>query len=269
MSARSRAQEYVTEHVLAPLGLTRTTWLPEAPALKGQRITRGALVPEDEPLADGEFSPMGGLWSTPADICRWIAFLMDGDDTVLSAESRHEMQTMHAVASTSDRCVRGYGYGLFVEDDEKLGRVVEHPGGLPGYGSSMRWLPARRVGVVALANLTYAPMTEATRGALDLLAPAEDRDVVSQAARRLAAQLADWDPEAEPELFADNVLLDVGREERRDEARALGAFTPGAADAVTATYAVLPLHTGDGDAVLRVWLTGESRPRVQRYEVER
>jgi CubicO group peptidase (beta-lactamase class C family) len=265
----SRAQEYVRKHVLEPLRLTRTTWTQVEPTLNGHRITRDVVVREDEPLADGEFSPMGGLWSTAADVCRWMAFLIDGDDDVLSRESRREMQTMHAVASTTDRSIRGYGYGLFVEHDEKLGHVVEHPGGLPGYGTSMRWLPELRVGVVALANLTYAPMTEATLGALDLVTPAEDRDAVSNLARRLAALLADWDPEVENALFADNVLLDVDREERQDEARALGAFSPGEVDAVSATYAVVPLRTANGDALLRVWLTSESPPRVQQYEIQR
>ena len=71
--------------------------------------------------------------------------------------SRREMQQIHR----ADGRDGGYGFGLGVIHDERFGTVVSHSGGLPGYGSNMRWLPGRRVGVVALANATYAPMGEA------------------------------------------------------------------------------------------------------------
>ena len=267
--AGRRAQDYVTENILEPLGLTRTTWTVEEPALPGHRTVRGSVVAELAPLGDGEFSPMGGLWSTPGDICRWMAFLLDGDDDVLSDASRVEMQTAHTTVSVDDRLVAGYGYGVFVEEDEKLQHVAQHPGGLPGYGSSMRWLPGRGVGVVALANLTYAPMTAATRAALDLIAPPDGRTAVSELTWRLVAQLRDWNPDVEGELFSENVLLDVARDERIDTAASLGDFTVGDVDAHTETYAVVSLRSDAGNATLRVWLTPEPRPRIQRYEVER
>lgn len=263
-----RVQDYVAERLLQPLGLTRTGWTPLEPTLRGHRRVRGEIVPEREPLGDGAFSPIGGLWSTARDICRWMAFLSDGDERVLSQESRTEMQTMHAVAFADERVVRGYGYGLFVEEDERLGGVVQHPGGLPGFGSSMRWLPEHRVGVVALANLTYARMSDATRDALDLVVASERHRVAAQLALRLAAQLAAWDPAAEAALFSDNVLLDVAREERIEQARALTPFTVGEVDALSETQAVLPLHTAAGERRLRVWLTPEREPRVQHYEVQ-
>ncbi len=53
--------------------------------------------------------------------------------------------------------------------DQRFGDIVGHSGGLPGYGSNMRWLPGRRVGAVALANATYAPMRLLTRRMLEML----------------------------------------------------------------------------------------------------
>ena len=50
-----------------------------------------------------------------------------------------------------------YGFGLVVEDDARLGRVVSHSGGYPGFGSHMRWHPASGWGIVALGNRTYFP----------------------------------------------------------------------------------------------------------------
>ena len=52
-----------------------------------------------------------------------------------------------------------YGFGLFVDEDPVLGRVVSHSGGYPGFGSNMRWHPATGTGVIALGNGTYAPMS--------------------------------------------------------------------------------------------------------------
>ena len=36
-----------------------------------------------------------------------------------------------------------------------FGHVVAHSGGLPGFGSQMRWLPEYGVGLIALGNRTY------------------------------------------------------------------------------------------------------------------
>ena len=51
-----------------------------------------------------------------------------------------------------------YGFGLFVEDDPVWGRIVQHSGGYPGFGSNMRWHPATGLGVITLGNSTYAPV---------------------------------------------------------------------------------------------------------------
>ena len=50
---------------------------------------------------------------------------------------------------------QAYGYGLGVSDDCRFGHVVGHGGGLPGYGSLMRWLPEYGVGLIGMGNQTY------------------------------------------------------------------------------------------------------------------
>ena len=62
-----------------------------------------------------------------------------------------------------------HGFGLFVDEDPSLGRVVSHSGGYPGFGSNMRWHPATGIGVIALGNGTYAPMSPLTGLVLDAL----------------------------------------------------------------------------------------------------
>src|SRR6185369_518325 len=104
-----------------------------------------------------------------------------------------------------------------------------HSGGLPGYGSNMRWVPHSRVGVVALGNATYAPMSIMTRRILELLdehglvpvATIRASTALLDAAQRLAALLSDWTDSAANDLFADNVSLDESWERRAKQAAEL------------------------------------------------
>jgi CubicO group peptidase (beta-lactamase class C family) len=164
------------ELLLRPLGLDRTTWTqPEH--------DDWARPPGEVPLGHGALAGMGGLWSNIEDLARWIAFLDDAfparddpDHGPLRRSSRREMQQVHRARPLARSDAHGegidhaparidaggYGYGLQVLHDDRFGVIVGHGGGLPGYGSHMRWLPGRRVGVVALANATYAPMGRLT-----------------------------------------------------------------------------------------------------------
>lgn len=85
-----RCADYIRTNLLEPLGMTSSVWTNEHDH-------------PHEPL-DGAFGPMGGLWSTPADMRRWVCFLGDafparsGEgayDTVLARHSRREMQSPH------------------------------------------------------------------------------------------------------------------------------------------------------------------------------
>jgi CubicO group peptidase (beta-lactamase class C family) len=62
--------------------------------------------------ADGEFAPMGGLWSTAADLMRWVWFLMDAfparngpDSSVLRRSSRREMQQVRSSTTTHSQAL--------------------------------------------------------------------------------------------------------------------------------------------------------------------
>ena len=140
---------------------------------------------------------MGGVFSCVADLATWsagfaAAFPPDGaaggrtaTPHPLAAASRRQMQLPQAVTGwrAPDRLPGGppaapsyYGFGLFVDEDPALGRVVSHSGGYPGFGSNMRWHPATGLGVIALGNGTYAPMSGAGRpGARGRCSPARRR----------------------------------------------------------------------------------------------
>jgi CubicO group peptidase (beta-lactamase class C family) len=226
-------QEHVTERLLQPLGLRSTSWTQPSHlrCANPRRELEGEIIADGEPLGDGEMAPMGGVWSTISDLARWVAWLdaatsqVDGADDApweaLSPASRREMQRMHTYVGNTEVIGRtspaGYGFGLNMRDDPDLGLVIAHSGGLPGYGSNMRWLKGRGLGVIALANMFYAPMHELTLEMLVALhgvgaLPAADRPPITEpferAAHRLVALLNDWSDEVAAELFADNVALD-------------------------------------------------------------
>ena len=128
----------------------------------------------------------------------------------------------------------GYGYGLRMIDDPELGDVITHSGGVPGYGSNMRWVRGRRIGVIALANSTYAPVTELTARILDLVdqqgfmpdASLPTGEHIVDAAERLVALVNDWDDAGADELFADNVAHDEAYARRRATAEPFIADRP-------------------------------------------
>ena len=241
-----RVQEHITERLLQPLGMVATTWVrPQHDRwARPHRWRDGEQVRDwPTPLGDGEIAPMGGLWSTVADLARWVAWLDAANVTSpapsegpgLSAASRREMQRMHTyigITSLAGRsCPAGYGFSLNVRDDTTLGKVVSHSGGLPGYGSNMRWLAGRGIGAIALGNTTYAPMSTMTIKMLDVLhshgevpatAPAYAPEWEA-AAHRLVGLLNAWDDGTAAALFDDNVDLDDSLSRRRAAAAALVA----------------------------------------------
>ena len=289
--------EFIRTRLLAPLGLTRTGFnadeFDQENLAVGYRHGLGgwAEVPFDP---YGAFAPMGGVFSTVSDLARWVAgfaaaFPPDGDAGSdgerhhahpLRPGSRRQMQLPQAVTGwrAAGRLPGGppappeyYGFGLFVDEDPSLGRVVSHSGGYPGFGSNMRWHPATGIGVIALGNGTYAPMSPLTGLVLDALVPSSSAYQVALAPAATAADkagapwpqtleaqekvdrlLADWDDAAADALFTENVALDAPYNERRHTIglirERIGDFT---ADPNRAAESDTPAHR-------RWWLTGEN-----------
>jgi len=286
-------QQLVTERLLGPLGLTGTGWLrPDHDRwARPHRARDGAAVPDGpSPLGDGEIAPMGGLWSTVADVARWVAWLDDAfpgrdgtDDAPLTRASRRELQEHHHHTGTAvlrGRTVaNGYGLGLRVRNDPRMGRVVSHSGGLPGYGSNMRWSAGRRFGMVALSNVTYAPMAELTQDVFELLLeagsfPAAEplhAPLVDEYGHRLVALLRHWDDDVADALFADNVGPDEPYDRRRAEAEGWraecgGAFEVVRIEPITAAAGRILLRRPAGEPMeLTFKLSPAGPPRIQKY----
>ncbi|MET8640561.1 serine hydrolase domain-containing protein [Streptomyces sp. NPDC004675] len=151
-------EEVLRSEVLEPLDLRRTSGRPQAPHAGGWAVHPWADVMLPEPSEDlVRMAPAGQLWSTTGDLARFAAFLVQGDDRVLSAESLLEMRTPAAPPESAD-VMTGYAYGLGLETRRSGERLlVGHTGSLPGFLASLTIGVEDDVAAVVLANCTSGP----------------------------------------------------------------------------------------------------------------
>ncbi|MGD0064398.1 MAG: serine hydrolase domain-containing protein [Streptosporangiaceae bacterium] len=148
--------EVLRQEILEPLGMARTSTSPQAPHARGFAVHPWADVMQLEPAeGTGLMAPAGELWSTAADLSRFAAFLLDGDDRVLPASTIAEMR-VPAAPPGDQAWASGYGLGLqlFRQD----GRVAYgHSGSMPGFVTTLCVSPDDGIGGIALANATSGP----------------------------------------------------------------------------------------------------------------
>jgi CubicO group peptidase (beta-lactamase class C family) len=289
-----RLQDIVTQRLLQPLGMMHTVWEPEhlgadVDVAHGFRRDDEALT-QLEPLGDGAIAPMGGLWTTARDLAKWVAFMLDAfparngeDSPILRRASRREMQQQHRAVSSEQSTfldgrtsvmAGGYGFGLQRLAHPVVGSVVTHSGGLPGYGSNMRWVPGTGFGVLAMANMTYAWMAAAGAAALDALIAAEvlrsSQPLVSPALDAAANAMLAYINDGDVSVFADNVAQDrsmvLRRKEATDLTNAHGPLRRGYVTASSATSGQLVAFTND--AVVNIDIDLSPIGGIQEYSIE-
>ena len=241
-SGRSYA-DYVRDNILKPLGMNSSTFemtsVPKEHIALGYRREDNNYKPEPI-LAHGSFGAMGGLWTSAADLARYVAFLMSAfpprdepDRGPIKRSSAREMQQAwrpspaSAFRTTVDAPlqlgVSAYGYGLGVSQDCRYGHVVGHGGGLPGYGSLMRWLPEYGVGLIGMSNQTYQGFNTLFNDAASALhrTGALQPRAVQPSPALLSAQadvsqlIIKWDDSLANKIAADNLFLDVAADVRQ------------------------------------------------------
>ncbi|MEU1315266.1 serine hydrolase domain-containing protein [Streptomyces tibetensis] len=152
-------EDVLRREVLEPLGLHRTSVRPQAPNAGGWAVHPWADVMLPEPIEDlGRMAPAGQLWSTTGDLARFAAFLLKGDERVLSAGSLREMRTPSAPHEAAD-VASGYAYCLGMEIRRRNGRsLVGHTGSLPGFLACLMISVEDDVAAITLANSTSGPL---------------------------------------------------------------------------------------------------------------
>ncbi|MBM2614375.1 beta-lactamase family protein [Actinoplanes sp. LDG1-06] len=167
--------QVLTREVLEPLGMTRTAVSPSAPHATGWAVHPWADVLLPEPMqAYGPMGPAGELWSTAADLSRFAAFLLDGDDRVLRRESIEEMRFP---SSAPEAAAWNASYGLGTQLLRRGERLLSgHTGSVPGFVATVWVSHDDGVGAVLLANTTAGlPVGTVTADLLEIMADHEPR----------------------------------------------------------------------------------------------
>ena len=293
-------RQYIANEILKPLGMSSTTLEPRS--VPADRLAHGyrwedQQWKEEPQLPDGAFGAMGGMLTSLNDLSKYVSAYVaawpprDGEDAgPISRASLREMQQVWrtspaAVTRTPTGALQltagGYGFGLRVSQTCDFNHVVAHSGGLPGFGSQMRWLPDYGVALIAMGNRTYTGWNGVFNQALEVMknagalkprvpppSPAllKARDEVSQL-------VISWDDALADRLAAVNLFLDRSKERRQREIQELrekvGACKP--TDRFTfvenALRGTWTLSCERGDLDVAITLAPTMPPLVQFMEV--
>ncbi|MEX1080072.1 MAG: serine hydrolase domain-containing protein [Homoserinimonas sp.] len=285
----------VTERFLKPLELTGTGFDATVPATAGVAVGTRWLDDYWEPLpfsGPGAFSPIGGMFSTIADLGRWAAWLSeafdpsgtDTPDSPLSRASRRELQQLHRFAPGAPPHPGGYGLGLFIDHYPGGEVITSHSGGYPGFSAHMRWSQTSGIGVLAFENATGSRVPVAVTEVLDHLVSTRKPnrlDAVlpdTRAAQAAATALIHaWSDEAADRLFSENVAMDDSYNRRREAidgaVKRIGGLDASAAPRPQDETSETPSHLvwfipgKEGRLKAELRLTPENPPRVQELHV--
>src|SRR5262249_28120084 len=297
----TRYADYVAANILRPLGMTSTTL--EQKDVAPNRLALGYRWEDErwkpEPLlSNGSFGSMGGMLTTVRDLSRYVAVFLsafpahDGPETApIRRASLREMQQVWRPAPTAvgsdpngnlQLTPGGYAGGLRVGQSCAFRPVVSHPGGLPGFGSIMLWLPDYGIGFIAFGNVTYTSWTRVTTSAAEAfvksasLLPRQPQPspALVDARDKVSRLVARWDDTLADRIAAENLFLDQSKERRRAEIERLqtsvGACRPDVAafDSVeNALRGSWTVNCEKGKLRVAITLAPTSPPLVQYLNV--
>lgn len=153
--------DYLRDHVLAPLGMTRSMFTRAEFAADSDTATpyfpgpNGKPIPATYPLG---LKGDGGLISNVLDLGKAISMYLSGGkvggEQWLSRQSIEAMQVARAARSseTGPFGIERYGYGLTLYDDFLGHTLVGHSGSIGMSTSDLRMIPEKGIGIALLAN---------------------------------------------------------------------------------------------------------------------
>ncbi len=175
------------ERIFGPLGMTNTQYEPRdelPPRAQGYSwFAMGDPMPA-EPEGAGWAAAAGGIWSTPSDLLKWDAALMDG--RVVGAPWLMQMTTPRRLANGASTNY-GFGLGIGVADGDT---IWAHGGAVSGFAAQNTLVPSSHSAVVVLSNAESSiPSFPLMRMAVRIRPAAPTRD-----STRAAAATADARP---------------------------------------------------------------------------
>ena len=166
--------------ILGPLGMTETVL--EGPELRGKvNVTRPheyvgdtlrALPALSQELVDA-IAPAGSMYSNVLDMSKWMRFLLDSgrvagkrlvSDTAFAELMRPQVLVpsgeFYPTAKLTHPSFTAYGMAWFLED-YRGEKIVFHTGSIDGLVAIVGLMPARRLGIVVVANRDHAEVRHA------------------------------------------------------------------------------------------------------------
>jgi CubicO group peptidase (beta-lactamase class C family) len=217
--------------ILGPLAMKQTYLVSDSKLVpqraRGYTSVKGGYINAQYLNMDWPFSA-GGMESTTLDLLKWDAALY-GERLLPKAM----LQQMWQPTKLSDGSVSNYGFGWSIG---KIGGidVIEHGGGIHGFGSSIVRVPSKQLAVVVLMNSDSANPTELAHSILGLADPSlnvapkkdvTDRDLSATKSARefLDAMLAD---KVDRSLMTAELVASINpdrEKQTREKLLALGA----------------------------------------------
>ncbi|NAZ83301.1 serine hydrolase [Kineococcus sp. R8] len=163
--------EHVTQHLIAPLGLGRTT--PELDPARGDALATGhtsiTTAGARRPLSVADTRAMAaatGFCSTAEDLTAWFSAHCPASPEALLDE--HSLRLAQHPGWAVEGSDRQYGLGLVVQ---RVGArtLVGHSGGFPGHITQSLLDPGARLAVSVLTNCIDGPASELALGTVRIV----------------------------------------------------------------------------------------------------
>lgn len=153
-----RFEDYVRQHILEPLGMTRSFYdradVEKDPdvAVPYVNWAEEGRVPSQYPW--GGIAAAGGILSSALDLAKYITMYLKNGQPILSAESVKAMSTprIHRPLENTLFGEEGYGYGLMMKSNFLGHQVIGHGGSVGVSTAQILFIPTENVGIAILTN---------------------------------------------------------------------------------------------------------------------
>ncbi|MDR2980544.1 MAG: beta-lactamase family protein [Bacteroidales bacterium] len=146
-------EDYVRKNIFLPAGMTETFYITELDDQEGIRIACGHLGDKSETpryYLDGTVGDKG-VYSTPEELLKWkISYF--NKKTIISEELLKKATSKQNYIKGRGVASEQYGYGLRLEDNKELGKLIYHGGLWRGYQHVMVYRPEDETVVIFLSN---------------------------------------------------------------------------------------------------------------------
>ncbi|MFC5625276.1 serine hydrolase domain-containing protein [Algoriphagus winogradskyi] len=285
-------QEYITDNILLPLGMTHTYW--EIDEVPDEKLAVGYRWEDEqwklEPmLHDGAFGAMGGLITSIEDFSKYVSFHLSAwppkngpEEGPIKRSSLREMHTPQfpRLNSNGDCAIMsGYGFGLGIYQNCNGTKWVSHGGALPGFGSNFRFFPEFGIGIMAFCNLTYTtpwPLAEIEKLLYEkgVMTPRQlpVSNILEKRKGQIVLLIQTGSQEIEESILAENFFLDQSKESRYTQYKAILAQ----AGKITNINDLIPqnqlrgsftMEGENGNISIFFTLTPEKDPKVQQLDI--